>query len=80
VTQPCKLCGADILFVRTKLGARMPLDPEPNSDGTVELEEDDEGDTVAVVTGNLTLFHQDSVRYMPHWATCPGDIERVRRR
>lgn len=76
----CKLCGADITFVKTKLGATMPLDTEPNPDGNVEMVPGDDGEQVAVVTGNLTLFHQDQVRYMPHWATCTGDISKVRNR
>ena len=77
----CKLCGADIIFVRTKLGALMPLDAEPSPDGTVELIKDEDGDVAAVVTGNLTLFDPEGARrYVPHWATCTGDVEKVRRR
>jgi hypothetical protein len=49
----------------------MPLDPTPTSDGTIELTEDDDGAEVAVATGNLTLFHQEAIRYTPHWLTCP---------
>lgn len=76
----CKLCGAEIVFVRTRVGARMPLDVEPHDDGTVEVIEDEDGEPLAVLTGNLTLFHQEQVRYRPHWATCTGDIEKVRKR
>jgi hypothetical protein len=68
------------MFVRTRLGARMPLDPKPYEDGTVELIDDDDGEVYAEVTGNATLFHQDVVRYRAHWATCKGDVKKVRNR
>lgn len=58
----------------------MPLDAAPTEDGTVELVDDGEGGVFAELTGNATLFHQEAVRYRPHWASCTGDIEKVRKR
>lgn len=76
----CKLCAAEIRFVPTKLGATMPIDAEPHPDGTVELVLDHDGTEVAIVTGNLSLFEQEKVRYMPHWQSCTGDVNSIRRK
>lgn len=67
----CKLCGDEVRYVKTRLGVRIPLNVDPTSDGTIELVEDEDGGFLAVATGNLTLFHQEAIRYMPHWLTCP---------
>lgn len=61
----CRACGAEIRFVRTKAKARfMPLDPEPNPDGNVEIV-----DGLAIVHAQPPLSGE---LYMPHHATCPN--------
>lgn len=69
-TKRCTACPAEIIFVITTRGRRIPLDPDPNIEGNVRLI-----DGVAHVVGNtIDLFDatDDGLRYMPHHATCPG--------
>lgn len=68
-TIKCKRCGATIRFVRTTKGALMPLDAEPTPKGNVILNQAG----VAVVFARPPLAF--TIRYMPHWATCPAAKE-----
>lgn len=62
----CRTCGASIRFVRTAANDKLiPLDPEPNPDGNVEII-----DGNAVVHTGPDLF--GGQRFMPHHATCPN--------
>lgn len=56
----CSSCGADIWWVRTEKGKRMPLDAKPEQRVIVDGDGHDEpvGRVVKVWT--------------PHWATCPN--------
>lgn len=85
----CRGCGAPIRWVRTVHGNLMPIDPDPDPDGNVELV-DDTGAPVdaaaldrfplpatAVVHAQPTLTGGD--RWMPHHATCP-DADQFRGR
>lgn len=66
----CRLCNKALRWARTANGKPMPLDPEPNDDGNVTLNEAG----VATVHGDGTSI--DGVRYMPHFATCPNYTRR----
>ncbi len=85
----CRGCGAHIVFVRTKNGAKMPCDPghvvikraDPLFDGdrVVATVVTDDGQTVRGVA------HQEDddpdalvVGRPPHWASCPAAGRRWR--
>ncbi len=65
----CKACGEEILWLRTRAGKRMPVDPE--TFGQHQLEHG-----VTVVTPDGTVLRGGSsiasaaYGYAPHWATC----------
>lgn len=65
----CRSCGAEIVWVVTSTGARMPLDAEPNPDGNVELV-----NGRAIVHGQPPAFVHGPI-HMPHHATCPDAEE-----
>lgn len=77
----CRGCGAPIRWVRTEHGNLMPIDPDPDPDGNVELVDDTgaaldaaaldrfQRTVTAVVHAQPTLTGGD--RWMPHHATCP---------
>ena len=52
----CKLCGAEIHWVKTSKGKNMPLDDKPFKAFTMN-----EDRTVNFVNA-----------FMPHWSTCPN--------
>jgi hypothetical protein len=60
---PCRSCGAPIIWAITDRGKRLPLDAMPNPAGNVRL-----------TGGNAIVLKKDDVydgpRYMPHFATC----------
>lgn len=66
----CAGCKAEIVWATTPKGKSMPLDPEPNPDGNVEVIVDRYGrwHVVAVHSGP-DLF--GGVRHHAHWTTCP---------
>ena len=73
----CKLCGLDIMFLHTRDGKRLPVDPYPHEGGNVVARPHAGGLYVdahvlrdAAVPDGYRLF-------MPHFATCQA---RARRR
>ena len=68
----CKGCGAEIFFIRTKLGKSMPVDekPVPYFKGTEAKIVTYDGD---VVIGNLDGPEEDFIGFgrISHFATCP---------
>lgn len=79
-TTPCSWCGAPVEWVVTAAGNRMPLDPEPRSDGNVEctgvMVRTDKGGArqVRYVQPQVGLFDFDVIggaqRFVSHFATC----------
>ncbi len=79
----CKSCGAEIIWVKTAGGNRMPCDP----DLIVYWERS--GATGKIVTPNGSVLSCDfdgdpqtatGIGYVPHWATCPyADTHRKKR-
>jgi len=74
----CKKCPAEIRFFRTSGGGWMPVDAEPNPEGSLVIvsefvDTDDHGTTRKIPVVDLPgLFTPaDADRWMPHWATCP---------
>lgn len=68
-SRPCRSCGKQVLWVRTKAGELMPLDPEPNPNGNIILL-----DGVAITKGSGGLFEPsmpEGPAYLSHFATCP---------
>ncbi len=69
----CRGCGAEIRWVTTALGKRIPLDPEPAK--RVVLRDRSSGYPEQVADGSALVVDT----YMPHHATCP-EAHRFRRR
>lgn len=68
----CKSCGAEIVWVKTRSGKRMPLDARPTPNGNLEI---DLADCVYFVTPDLNAAGK---RYTSHFATCPNASEHRR--
>lgn len=67
--RPCRTCHAQIEFVHTVKGKRIPLDlSTPVGRGNIDLNEDGLAEVVPVGTGAR----------ISHWATCP-DAAKFRR-
>lgn len=64
-------CGAEIRWIESRKGGKVPLDPEPNSAGNVVLETGDDGEPRAVVLPNDAAKRYTGEKWMPHWKTCP---------
>ncbi len=61
----CKSCGARFDWYKTAAGKFMPIEPDPQPDGTAAI--DVVANTVSIVpTGSKTPL------YRVHWAACPG--------
>lgn len=66
----CRSCAAEIVWVLTRKGHRMPIDPEPGPDGNLEI--DDDG--IANVLGDDDIVRarfEGKALYLSHFATCP---------
>lgn len=65
----CRYCNRQILWIKTKLGRRMPLDPEVIRyvPGGTERLVTPEGD---VVSGRIDATGE-GMGYISHFATCP---------
>lgn len=64
-------CGRLIRWVLTEGQKRIPLDPDPTSDGNVVLVHLPDGRIRARVLAGHQLPAQQTA-YRPHWATCPA--------
>lgn len=66
----CRSCHAEIVWAMTEAGRRIPIDAEPQTDGTIRLvDRSYEGrmERFAQIAGKSTT----EVRYVTHYATCP---------
>lgn len=70
----CRSCGAEIVWARSQLGKRIPLDAEPTADGNVILRPDG----AAIVLSGAGLAEARANRsgrvgtlHRSHFATCP---------
>ncbi len=70
----CRSCGAKIIFLKTKKGHMMPVNPiitrYAKVDGGKEKIVLDNGDVVSCTT-NVKAEDADGVGYVSHFATCP---------
>ncbi len=69
-TAECRSCGEPVIWTTTSKGKRMPVDAEPSSEGTFDLQED--GDTVNAAwapKGSSPDLH------LSHFSTCPQSKE-----
>lgn len=69
----CRSCGADMVWVVTRKGKRMPLDPKPSEEGRFVYDGDDADGKpkVAYLRDGQLKFHTGE-RYTSHFATCPN--------
>lgn len=81
----CKLCGAAITFIKSPAGKFIPVDPKlvKYSRGLVN------SDRVVTQTGTVVACEIQKymsapmtvdIGYIPHWATCKGKLESVRKK
>jgi hypothetical protein len=81
----CRSCDAPIIWIVTKPGNRsMPIDPEPQPDGTI-LVDFDKGVGVVLSKGAIASIATDLAAtneplYRSHFATCPQAQEHRRAR
>lgn len=79
----CRSCHAEILWVVTAAGRRMPVDAEPVEGGNVAITGvNGRQQFAAVVLGpadRLRAELDDGRRYVSHYATCP-DADQWRNR
>lgn len=72
----CKGCGAQIKWIRTIGGKKMPVDPETVFVTAREGSERFVTDEGAVISGRLTRLGEIGGRtplaYVPYWKTCPN--------
>lgn len=66
----CNACGAEVRWILTPKGKRMPIDPDSGSLGNVVI---DRIDSKGVEHGHVLKKDEDPTtpRYVPHFATCP---------
>ena len=76
--KPCSSCGAQIAFIETPSGKKMPVDPElvktfraaSQSPGDYVLVTE-RGETVKFYEVSLTHPDAEAIEgYVPHWSTC----------
>lgn len=70
-TATCRSCGAEVTWVVTTNGKKMPVDAEPDPEGKFLLNDDD--------PPLATYVHDDqrdgvdvNALYQSHFATCPS--------
>jgi hypothetical protein len=71
-TAPCGSCGAPMIWAETVNGRRMPVDPEPTSDGNVLLTDRTHllRQPLATVLKAAKCFGRRDLR-KSHFVTCP---------
>ena len=85
IVSPCSKCEAPMIWCVSTNGKKMPLDADPDEDGTFLLvESPDNGDLLAVFHKRALEYMsqrelEEALRYTSHFATCP-DADRFRRR
>lgn len=71
-TQTCRSCQAEILWVVTQKGKRMPLDVEPSEEGTfVKDRIDENGDKRVRFVPEGERATIGKPLYTTHFVTCP---------
>lgn len=82
-TSHCRTCQAEIIWVVTEKGKKMPIDAEPTSsdDGRFRKERlDPNGDKVVHFVRDDELASNDRPLYASHFQTCPDrDVHRKSR-
>lgn len=76
----CEWCsaGVNIVWCRTAKGRAIPIEPEPNPAGNVEIIHNPAvgGVPLAIVHGSHPGMFDDWTPYMPHHATCDRKLVR----
>jgi hypothetical protein len=62
----CRMCAAEVLWVTTSEGKRMPLDPPENDAGNVAVNRW----TARVLRAGQRPLPNETL-HVPHFATCP---------
>ncbi|GAC1521682.1 MAG: hypothetical protein NVS3B1_06210 [Marmoricola sp.] len=77
MSEPCKSCGAPLLWAITEKGRQMPLDPEPHPDGNLLVR----AESIPSVTGAYEITqhyvyplngNKTADRYVSHLKVCPN--------
>lgn len=71
VLSECRSCGAEILWVTTTNGKRMPVDREPSDRGNVDIT--DLSQARYLRQGQVELAREANLPlHLSHFATCPN--------
>ena len=78
----CKLCGAEIQFIRTPAGKYLPCNPRAVTYYKGQYNKNrivtPAGKVIACeMTGSVSQVA--GIGFIPHWASCKGNIKRVRK-
>lgn len=80
----CRSCGCQILWIRTKAGKYMPVNPQfmsyrrpKNGEKAKEKIVTPEGNVVSAIIANGT--ETEGYGYISHFATCPGATDHRKR-
>lgn len=76
----CKSCRRPIVFLPTKKGRQMPVDPETCDDGNVVMRRWAGGDPVVHILADGEEPLEGEIRYRSHFASCPEADKHRRRR
>lgn len=76
----CRSCGAPMVWVLTRSGGHMPLDPEPSPRGNIVLELGPNDQTVSRVLRADEEPASGQLRWLSHFATCPNAKEHRRQK
>lgn len=75
----CRSCGAQVLWVLTGNGKRMPLDATPSAAGNMFVFTPDNPDAALIAESTTSTSArasaarvEDRPRFLSHFATCPN--------
>ena len=66
----CKSCRKPIVWAETEKGRRIPLDPDPVSDGNIILQQRGKFKPPLAIV-RLSIPTDETNRFKSHFATCP---------
>ena len=66
----CRSCRRPILWAETEKGRRIPIDPQPVTDGNIVLHERHLHQAQLAIV-RLSIPTGTDIRYKSHFATCP---------
>ena len=75
-TEPCKSCGAKMIWTVTEKGRNMPIDPLPVLNGNIDLTKREDDTYLA----KYKKADPEKTGYVSHFATCPNSRQHRRKK